>query len=114
MKAGATRFVFLIGPWAVKVPRLSCWRLFLHGLLANLQERAFSRTGWFEICPVLWALPGGFLLVMRRAEPLTDAQWARFDYGDFVNDPEGHVPAECKQSSFGLLDGRIVAVDYGS
>lgn len=34
-KFGTHRTVYLIGSWAIKVPVLNCWRLFLHGLLAN-------------------------------------------------------------------------------
>jgi hypothetical protein len=47
--------------------RLLSWKHFLYGLLANMQEAQFSKTSWPELCPVLWSLPGGFLVVMPRA-----------------------------------------------
>lgn len=111
---GTTRIVLLIGPFAIKVPYLLSWKLFLWGLLANMQERQFSRIGHIKMCPVLFSLPGGFLCVMRRATPLTveefealePAAWR--DEGDFV------IPVEAKVDSFGWLDGRVVAIDYGS
>lgn len=109
---GVTRHVLLVGGLAIKVPALWSWKLFLSGLLANMQERAFSRTGWPELCPVLFALPGGWLLIMRRAEPIPDE--VELDFQHLIDQPEYQIPAEAKRDSWGLLDGRIVAVDYGS
>ncbi len=44
---GVTRTVFLCGRLAFKLPCMRYgWRLFLQGLLANMQEREFSRTRW--------------------------------------------------------------------
>jgi hypothetical protein len=117
IKSGATRIVLLIGGWAIKIPRFTHWNLFLCGLLANRQERMFGRL-WCKdsrkLCPILFSLPGGFLVVMRRAEPMPESLFeildieAWKDCGDFV------IPVENKISSFGLIDGAIVAVDYGS
>ena len=59
---GATRAVFLIDKWAIKVPNFYYgWRPFLWGLLANIQEKEFSRMKLAELCPVVFSLPGGFL-----------------------------------------------------
>jgi hypothetical protein len=117
---GTTRTVVLIHQWAIKVPSFVEWRLFLHGLLANMQEAKFSKTGWPQLCPVLWAIPGGWLLVMRRAEPMSREQFDTFDYaqwikgGNDLDDGEWVIPVEEKLDSFGYVDGRLVAVDYGS
>jgi len=114
---GATRAVLLIGGLAVKIPRPTEWRLFLLGLLANMQERQFARTGWPELCPVLFSLPGGWLVVMPRASILTDEEWDRIAYADiysFANQQEYAIPVELKSDSFGWLNGRLVAVDYGN
>ena len=46
---GATRFVIITRRRAYKFPRLLSWRHFLWGLLANMQERQFGRTGWPEL-----------------------------------------------------------------
>jgi len=113
-RQGITREVFLIGRWAIKVPRVVYgWRMFLCGLLANMQEREFSRAGWPELCPVLWSLPGGWLVVMPRCRPLNDFEWACFISESFTTG-ERIVPVEHKRDSFGVLDNRIVAVDYGN
>lgn len=114
-RQGITREVILIGRYAIKIPKLIYgWQKFLCGLLANMQEAQFAATRWPELCPVVFSIPGGWLIVMRRAEMLNDAEWAEFDPVAFVNGSDYIVPAETKRDSFGMLDGRIVAVDYGN
>jgi len=103
----------LIGSWAVKFPALSAWHLFLLGLLGNMQERQFSKLGWPELCPVTWSIPGGWLVVMRRALPLTRDEFQDLDFDEFRIKDEYTVPVENKLDSFGWIDGRLVAVDYG-
>jgi hypothetical protein len=91
--------------------------LFLLGLLANIQERTFSKCGWPELCPVLFSIPGGWIVVMRRAIILTKMEWDDIAYQDlreFLEKPNYVVPAELKRDSFGWLNGRLVVVDYGS
>jgi hypothetical protein len=108
--------VYLIGRWAIKRPVFVEWRLFLLGLLANMQEARFSRMQWPELCPVLFACPGGFFIVMRRAQGLSRSEFEAFSemkYLSFVDKPDYRVPVENKLDSFGWLDRRIVAVDYG-
>jgi hypothetical protein len=63
---------------------------------------------------VVFAVHGGWLLVMRRAEILTDQQCCEFDAEAFCVKPDYVIPAEFKRDSFGMLDGRIVAIDYGN
>lgn len=126
---GVTRIVILVGPWAIKIARFNySWPNFLRGLLANMQERDFSKTGWPELCPVLFAMWGGFISIMPRCTPLTDDQWNSFDFDGFAEPRDWHeerivkgkypeeryVPVENKRCSFGVLNDRIVAVDYGS
>lgn len=113
-RQGCTRIVILTCRLAIKLPNVCKWRLFLHGLLANMQERAFGATGWLELCPVLWALPGGWLVIMPRAVPLTDDEFLALDVESFAEKPDYRIPVEAKTSSFGWLNGRIVAIDYGS
>jgi hypothetical protein len=117
---GTNRTVYLVGRWAIKFPVLKDWRLFLTGLLANIQETTFSSMGWPELCPVVLACPGGWFIVMKRAVSLTNEQFAELDYAEWIkggNDlPKGEwiIPVENKIDSFGVIEGNIVAVDYGS
>jgi hypothetical protein len=154
-RLGAFRTVFITRRYVFKLPgqwrwdgRGWWWEFLLRGLLSNMQEREFAQEDWPELCPVRFSIPGGFLVVMPRARPLTSAEWASIDYRAFVTrgdgyveenfdklahgwqqgepgqplyslvggdaePPSGLVPVEYKRDSFGVLDGRIVAVDYG-
>ena len=114
LEYGVTRRVLLVGSLAIKVPSVTEWRLFLLGLLANMQEALLAKTGWPELCPVLWSVPGGFLIVMRRARVLTDDEFLALDLEHWVQREGYRIPAEIKSDSFGYLDGDLVAVDYGN
>lgn len=116
IKTGTTRRVVLVGRLAFKTPRFSSWESFLKGLLANLRERSWS--GFSErLCPVYFAMWGGFLSVMPRTTDLTDDQWSSFDtasYRSFCSNRGSFIPVERKRTSFGILRGEIVAVNYGT
>jgi hypothetical protein len=115
IRYGTTRTVLLIGSLAIKIPSVTEWRLFLLGLLANMQEVKFSKTKWEELCPILFYLPLGFLVVMKRCESLTRQQFESFDIDDFREKPDHLITfVENKIDSFGILNGKIVAVDYGN
>lgn len=116
IKSGATRHVLLIGRWAIKVPRITRWRMFLHGLLANMQERQWSGF-CHRLCPIVFGVPGGWLVVMRRAAPLPDETWDAWDAStmqQFKKFDGTTLPVEYKRDSLGEFEGRVVAVDYGS
>jgi hypothetical protein len=114
-RTGVMREVLLIGRWAVKLPKLTrCWRNFLQGLLANMQERELFARGYAQLCPVVFSIPGGWLVVMRRAEPLTDKFLEDFDMEQFTELADGTMlDIEMKGDTFGMLDGHPVVVDYG-
>ena len=114
-KTGCTRIVFLTKKYAFKIPNFfDEWRLFLHGLLANMQERNFSKAGWPELCPVILSLPGGWLNVMPRVKLLSDKEYENFDVEKFCVKKDRVIPVERKSVSFGWLNGKIVAIDYGN
>lgn len=115
------RIVLLTKRWAIKVPNfLDGWKLFLKGLLSNMQERELGRMDYPELCPVLFSLPGGWLVVMRRVELLSDDEWPEFINHPTIRKEKPHhvrwcgVVVERKANSFGRLDGRVVCIDYGS
>lgn len=112
---GSSRIVIsLQNRYVLKIPNFSSYKQFLFGLLANLQEKTFSSAKWSELCPVIAAGNSGLWLFMDYARPLTDSEWAGFDYDMFVDQEEYVVPVENKRDSFGVLNSQIVAVDYGS
>lgn len=79
----------------------------------NRFERTVARRyapafGWAELCPVLWADPLGMVLLMPRADPVTESE-VRAAEIDHYPAP----PYEPKAQDWGrLADGRVVAVDF--
>lgn len=63
---------------------------------------------------MLWSIPGGFLVVIPRAEVCT---WENApvdeEYEQVIVHEGCEVPAERKPDSWGYLNGRLVAIDYG-
>jgi hypothetical protein len=108
-RGGVSREVVCVGRWALKFPKLTRgWRQFLIGLLANMQESDFSKLGWSDLlCPVVFYLPGGWLVVMPRAAPLSDEQLDGFDFGAYLMPDDGRaIPTEPKGDSFGVVNRR--------
>jgi hypothetical protein len=66
------------------------------------------RFQWKTLCPVLWADPFGFVVVMPRA-----AQPVPQEKVDALPDYYPDITAETKHEDFGLLQGQILALDYG-
>jgi hypothetical protein len=134
-KTGMYRIVWTVGCWALKFPRLHLWH-YIRTFFAlwnpkewaesvkkivggNLEVNRNESTRWrasrnkeqwgIPLCPVLFCLPYGSLLVMRRADPLNrklteEEQHTGFNQlgGDGV-----------KPNSYGLLNGQLVIIDYG-
>lgn len=115
IQQGTTRCVFLIYRWAFKIPRLWDWYNGLSGLLANRHESLFSPICPDRLCPVHWSAWGGWLVIMPRADVTQGSidQWREA----IRNHPDRLMLeniVELKPSSIGMLNGRLVAVDYGS
>ena len=77
-----------------------------------MQEVQFNTLKDERLAKVVFYLPAGFLVVMRRAEALQ-----KFDkkyFAGFCARKKGLVlPCELKKDSFGYIDGKLVAIDYG-
>lgn len=115
---GCTRTVLSIGNYSFKFPSIIEYRLFLLGLLANMQESLFSKYEAIQdkLCPVVFSIPGGFLVVMKRATVLTDEEFLELydDLDKFIENDDLWIPMEKKSDSFGWLDGKLVSIDYGN
>lgn len=128
--------VLLIGNYAIKLPNLRYrYPAAIWGLIHNLSERNWWRsvrtvgvTGaddvgndWRQamrplLCPVIWGDRWGIMLIMRRAKPLPKNYdcpafyvWQEYRFKKLAGVT---CPAELKRESFGLLEGRVVAIDY--
>lgn len=107
---GVTRIVFIGRRHVVKLPRFNprsgrgaLWSL-AEGVLANLSEAEWS--GWPGVCPVKWSLLG-VINVYRRCDPVE-----LDDDFDFAAVAPGLGHFDPKEANLGLLDGRLVWVDY--
>lgn len=118
--SGATRQVFILKNVVIKIPSFVEWRLFLHGLLANIQESKFSdRCDRDDLCPVVNTSRFGFMLVMKKAKVFSDdINWDIFKTiieNKYTNDEmREFMCSDLKPSNFGILDGRLVKIDYGN
>ena len=128
LDGGATRTVILTRNWAIKIPGVwrhhprHWWRGLLLGLLANQQEVEFSACGWPELCPVEFSLWGGWMVVMRRLEVLTneefeahlaDAKRRGFRLDRRLDGKGTCLPVELKADGWAWDGSFVVAIDYG-
>lgn len=109
-RRGMNRWVILTRRYAFKFPALYSWRAFLYGLLNNMNERDWCQASKPLACPVLWGLPGGFLIVMPRCEALSEEDFEGLPLEAYRR---AGLVVEAKPDSFGKLNGLVVAVDYG-
>ena len=118
IRFGNTRTVVTFGPWAFKLGRGRV------GVRCNRHEACLFRRVKLHrrsmLCPVLWCSWPAIVLVMRRAEtPVSQDQvderianaWSEWDY---LGDQDDGCPFEWKRSDWGVLDGKLVAVDYAA
>src|SRR3546814_10145800 len=92
-RAGITRAVLLIGPYAIKFPRWRYgWKKFLYGLISNKTEGDFNcLADEKHLCPTLFSLRIGMMNVQRRCQPLTDDEWDSIDVRDVPQIGRAHV-----------------------
>jgi hypothetical protein len=113
---GITRTVILTKRYAIKFPAIrNGWRMFLYGLLSNTDEQRFTcLADQFKLCPTIFSLPGGWMNVQPRCQPLTDDEWSTIAHlwEPGVSDWCG-MSCDFKRDNFGTLDGEIILLDYG-
>lgn len=115
MLCGAYRCVFLLGNFAIKLPRIT--RLG-KALRCSRWEREMWKVwrltyGWEHLCPVYFSDPAGFMLVMYRAEQpvsVEDIERANSEEYDHYY-PDIHV--EYKPENWGKIGNKILCLDYG-
>jgi len=104
IRSGYSRVVFLIGNFAIKVANFNSFHQFKCGLSSNKSESIKYKADSTHLCPIVYNGPAGLFNIMRRAEPIEE-----WEMPDSLRDKVG---IDFKKSSFGKIDGRIVAVDY--
>lgn len=117
--SGATRTVFVFSKYVVKIPRITNHSSFFvglyQGLICNLQERYWSRFKYPQLCPVVFSDIFGLFVVMPRCEKVS-SNLEETEFEEFIKIPDGlgTLPAENVAENFGLLNGKLVIVDYGT
>lgn len=115
-RRGITRTVVLVGRWAIKVPTIrglgdrsqkgARVASFARGVLANQSERDWSCVE--GVNPVVWSWRC-VINVYRRAEPVVVDEES-FDFAALC--PDWTPIGDRKSENLGLVDGRIVWVDF--
>lgn len=119
-RSGVTRIVILIWKYAIKIPNFTySYQHFLWGLLGNINEVSTfkNKVTRNRVCPILFHLPLGLMVIMRRVKILTDEEFLshRDELEEILKVQEDWViTTELKSNSFGWYNGKIVVTDYGS
>lgn len=77
------------------------------GLLANQSEHIWHSFGPWQglVAPVLWSGLGGLVQVYPRCDPIPDGWRGMLP----ILEP---CPGDTKAPNFGLLNGKVVRIDY--
>ena len=111
MRSGAYRQVFLLGNYAIKLPR---FKNFQKAMRCNRWENEMWHIwrpifGWDNLCPVHYSDPYGIILVMTRAaQPVSFEEIVNADI-DYYPD----INVEYKPENWGRIGEKIVCLDYG-
>lgn len=116
VRRGIARAVLLVGPYAIKVPRLfgsphdglrgMVWSI-SRGLQANLSEIQWKDVE--GVAPVLWSL-GGIVNVYPRCEPVTEE--IPLEEYEKIALAGVWFPRDKKEANVGWLHGKLVWLDY--
>lgn len=116
-RQGATRIVLLFKQIVIKLPAVTSWKLFLCGLLANIQENTFGRSGQYkELTKVHWMAPGGFLLIAERIAPVKHDGlfWVELEALALKSElAYEFIYSDAYPRNFGYRNGQLVKLDYG-
>lgn len=117
-RQGATRIVLLLKHVVIKLPAVTSWKLFLCGLLANIQEHTFGYSGNFkELTKVHWMSPGGFILIAERIAPVKHDGlfWVDLEALALTSELGAEfIQSDAYPRNFGYRNGRLVKLDYGN
>ena len=115
--SGSTRMVFVFKSNVIKIPNIRNYKLFLNGILSNLQENEFSKIGRVDLAKVKYCDFLGIILVMDKAcrvniplNLLKKTLEKKYKY-DYMKE---FMLSDFKLSNWGVVGTELVKVDYGS
>lgn len=106
--------------FVIKIPNTNKYRLFLHGILANLQEKRFSKTNRPDLAKVKFCDCFGIVLIMEKAEVLnnenTDLKlFKKTLKSKYKNDKmKSFMLSDLDCSNWGYRNDMLVKIDYGN
>lgn len=116
--SGSTRIVFLIGRYAVKIPKCfvkaECSFYghligFLNGWKANRTEYIWSKSNIFDfLLPVKFSSLGSLIIIMDKVDLITVEEFCEIDINNY------NFSHEHKLDSYGKLNNKIYVIDYGN
>jgi len=80
--SGILRRVFIFQNFVIKIPTFKYeWKYFLQELIANINEREIWKTYQRKelLCPVIFSIRSGLILIMKKAEALTEEQYKKIN-----------------------------------
>lgn len=117
---GVTRMVLIFKKYVIKIPTFREWRLFLHGLIANINEGdAFKHLkSRDDLAKVYYYNKLGLFLIMERVVVCdNDECWSLLEILEekYKNDGlKKFMMSDYKPSNWGRrTDGTLVKIDYG-
>lgn len=114
-RRGVYRRVYLLPFIAVKVGRPERGLVKAGAAVNRLEAERQKARPHLPLAPVLWCSPSGRVLIMRRARPVDARAFAGETrmLAAWESLVSAGLPVEPKDSSFGTIGDRVVAVDYG-
>lgn len=112
---GCTRCVLLVGKYAIKFPVLSCWEMFLKGLVANIEEGKWSRFPSKHLPKTYYVARSGFISIQERVRPVRHEGLYLVDLAQLCAQSEVSSDfwlRDAKASNFGYRGNTLVKVDY--
>ena len=113
--AGTTRLVISFGPWAFKIGKGKRGRAANRSEFGVWEKNPPSKRVF--LCPSQKLFLNGLLLVAKRASlfrpgEMTDDLYIRLGIAWMREQPFDDAPFEPKDSDWGWIDGKPVAIDY--
>lgn len=108
---GTMRRVFIVKDIVIKIP------LNINGWLANINEI----HNWYKyksyrqyLCPIMAHDLLGVVVVMKRVQPIKSLDGYDTSFIGDIIDNVHPVFNDIKECNFGLLNGKLVKIDYGN
>lgn len=118
-KQGSTRIVFVFKNIVIKIPSFVEYKLFLYGLLANIQECTFSKINRKDLGKIYFVSKFGFINIMKRYKVLGWDDWEyikkEIEKTYEKDDMKDFMLSDLKPQNWGVDEyGRYIKIDFGN